>query len=107
VADEAGNTTPLIEPGLTFVSRMDASQVLANGQRIQYRGLPQVNDKISLLMKTVSGDPDVYLWAPRNAFRPTPYANYTMAPGEMEYLVKQFEEAGRYLLEIQAVGDSE
>jgi hypothetical protein len=107
VADGAGNVSTLTEHNLAFVNRMDGSQVLADGQRIQYRGLPREGDEVSLFLTTVSGDPDVYLWEPRNAFWPTSYANDTFQPGDQEYLSKQFEEGGRYLMEVQAVGESE
>jgi len=107
MADEAGNVAPLMEPNLAFINRMDGSQVLADGQRIQYRGIPQKGDRISLSLTTVSGDPDAYMWAPRNGFWPNPYSNDVLPPAESEYLTEQFDESGRNLLEIHAVGDSE
>ena len=39
VADAAGNVSTLEEAAMTFVNRVDASQALADGQRIQYRAL--------------------------------------------------------------------
>jgi hypothetical protein len=107
VADEAGNVSTMTEHSLTFVNRLDASQALVNGQRIQYRGLAEPLDRQSVFLTAVSGDPDVYLWEPRNAFWPSAYSNATFGPGEPEYLSHQFVEAGRYLMEVQAVGDSE
>jgi hypothetical protein len=107
VADGAGNVSPPMEPNLAFVNRMDASQELAPGQRVQYRGLVAENQRASLLLATLSGDPDMYAWGPRNAFRPTAYSNDTALPGQTEYLTTPFDEGGRYLLEVQAVGASE
>ena len=90
---------------------MDGNQVLADGQRIQYRGLLQGGrvSGISGFLTTVSGDPDLYIWKPRNAFWPDPlHPNDTVLPGQTEYLSNQFvPEDGRYLMEVQAVGASE
>lgn len=108
VADGAGNISTLSERSLTFVNRMDASQVLAGGQRVQYRGLLQGGESVSGFLKTVSGDPDGYVWKPRNAFWPDHHTTDTLLPGQVEEFCNQFEmEAGRYLLEVQAVGASE
>ena len=107
VADASGNVAPLTEHNLTFVNRMDGSQVLADGQRIQYRGLAEEGDRLTLSLATVSGDPDAYAWAPRNGFLPYPYTMDVRPPGKSEYLNKQFDESGRYLMEVHAVGDSE
>jgi len=108
LADEAGNVSTLNEQSQVFVNRMDGNQILADGQRVQYRGLLRGDEFVSGVLKTVSGDPDVYLWKPRNAFWPDRYANDTVLPGQVETFSNQFApEAGRYLLEVQAVGDSE
>jgi hypothetical protein len=108
LADEAGNVSTLNEHSLIFVNRMDAGQALAGGQRIQYRGLLQGGEFVGGVLKTVSGDPDVYLWQPRNAFWPDRAANGTNLPGQVETYSHAFApEPGRYLLEVQAVGDSE
>ena len=38
VANAAGNVSVLDKHGLVFVNRIDSSQTLADGQRVQYRG---------------------------------------------------------------------
>jgi uncharacterized repeat protein (TIGR01451 family) len=108
LADEAGNISTMSEHSLKFVNRNDAGQRLAAGQRIQYRGLLEGGELISGLLKTVSGDPDLYVWDPRNAFWPDRATDETVLPGHVEEFYSPFDmEAGRFLLEVQAVGDSE
>jgi uncharacterized repeat protein (TIGR01451 family) len=108
VADAAGNVSTLDEHALVFVNRVDGSQVLAAGGRVQYRGLLQLGTWAAAVLTTVSGDPDMYVWKPRNAFWPDTYRNDRVLPGQMEDLVHRFlAESGRYLLEVQAVGASE
>jgi uncharacterized repeat protein (TIGR01451 family) len=108
VADLAGNVSTLSEQSLTFVNRIDVSQVLADGERIQYRGLLEGGEFVSIALTTVSGDPDLFIWKPRNAFWPDRYTNDTVLPGQVETGSNQFPlESGRYLLDVQAVGASE
>jgi uncharacterized repeat protein (TIGR01451 family) len=108
VADAAGNVSTLDEQSLIFVNRIDASQALADGQRVQYRGLLQGSEWISGILATVSGDPDLYIWRPRNAFWPEGRFDETVLPGQVETFSNQFRlEGGLYLLEVQAVGASE
>ena len=108
VADAAGNVSVLDEHGLVFVNRLDGSQTLADGQRVQYRGDLNKGTWIAAVLTTLSGDPDMYVWRPRNGFRPDGYRNDTVLPGQTEDLGHRFaQESGRYLLEVQAVGASE
>jgi hypothetical protein len=108
VADPSRNVSTLDEHGLVFVNRLDGSQALANGQRVQYRGDLEEGTWIAGLLTTIAGDPDLYAWAPRNGFRPDAYRNDTVSPGQTEDLGHRFvPESGRYLVETQAVGDSE
>jgi uncharacterized repeat protein (TIGR01451 family) len=108
VADGAGNISTLDEHSLIFVNRMDASQSLGDRQRVQYRGLLQGGEWISGILATVSGDPNVYVWKPRNAFWPDRLFNEAVLPGQVETFSNRFRlEGGRYLLEVQAVGASE
>jgi hypothetical protein len=107
VADQAGNVSTLNEHSLIFVNRMDASQALADGQRVQYRGLLDEGASIALVLTTIAGDPDLYIWHPRNAFLPDRYTNDTVLPGQDEYLSSYSStEGGCYLMEAQAVGAS-
>jgi hypothetical protein len=108
VADAAGNVSTLDENSLISVNRMDGSQSLADGERVQYRGYIEEGMELMIGLKTVSGDPDLYAWRPRNAFRPDRYTQATVLPGQMEesgYQVAQ--QSGRILLEVHAVGPSE
>jgi uncharacterized repeat protein (TIGR01451 family) len=108
VADQAHNVSTLDERSLVFVNRIDGNQTLANGQRVQYRGDIGQGTWLVAALKTVSGDPDMYAWKPRNGFRPDQYSNDTVLPGQTEELGHRFTpESGRYLLEVQAVGASE
>ena len=108
VADRRGNVSTLYEHSLVFVNRVDGNQALANGQRVQYLGTLEQGTWVLALLTTVSGDPDMYIWKPRNAFWPDAFRNDTVQPGQTEDLVHQLvPESGRFLLEVQAVGDSE
>ena len=108
VADAAGNISVLDEGSLAFVNRSDGSQTLANGQRVQYRGDLERGNWIIAVLTTLAGDPDMYIWRPRNGFRPDLYSNDTVTPGQTESLGGQMVlQSGRFLLEVLAVGDSE
>lgn len=108
IADGSGNVSTLDEHALVFVNRVDDNQVLADGQRIQYRGDIEQGTWITGLLTTVAGDPDLYAWRPRNGFWPDRYTDATVPPGGVEDLGYQLvQQSGRYLLEVQAVGDSE
>ena len=58
-------------------------------------------------LKTVSGDPDLYAWGPRNGFWPDRSANAALRPGDSEELATDSGGSGRYMIEVQAVGASE
>ncbi len=106
--DSAGNVSTLSEVSLTFVNRMDGPRVLADGERVQYLGLLQGGEIVHTILKTVSGDPDAYLWKPRNAFWPDRFSQETVPPGVIEESgMLKIPEDGRYLLEVGAVGESE
>ena len=107
-ADAAGNVSTLSEHSLMFVNRMDGSQGLAAGQRVQYRGLLTGHEWIRGYLKTLAGDPDLYVWHPRNAHLPDYRVVETMTPGRGEMFSRQFnEESGSFLMEVQGVGASE
>ncbi len=96
------------EASLTFVNRIDGSQVLADGGRVQYLGLIKGDEILTGALTTVSGDPDVYIWKPRNAFWPDQTSLESVGTGEIEEFGEEFApEPGRYVLEVRAVGDSE
>jgi len=108
VADEAGNVSALNELSLASVNRMDAGQALAAGARVQYRGFAKEREQIGLVLKTLSGDPDMYVWTPRSAFRPDGYTDVTAGPGEVEgFGYTRILKGGRFLVEVGAVGASE
>ncbi len=105
--DRAGNVSTLSEHSLMFTNRADAGQALANGERIQYRGVLFGGEWMQGYFKTLSGDPDLYLWQPRNVFWPDYQVVETVAPGETETFSRQFGlEPGRMLVEVQGVGAS-
>jgi uncharacterized repeat protein (TIGR01451 family) len=105
VADSAGNVSILNELSLPWVNRMDASQSLAAGERVQYRGIAVEGMLIDVTLMTLSGDPDMYVWKPRNGFRPDRYTDASVDPGQVEGLgLTQIQQTGRFLLEVQAVG---
>ena len=107
VADGAGNVSTLDEHSLVFVNRIDGPQALADGQRVQYRGYIAEGTWLLAVLKTISGDPDIYVWRPHNGYRPDAHRNDTVAPGQVEDLGTDFvPQNGRYLLDIQAVGAS-
>ena len=107
VADPALNISILDEHDLVFVNRIDGNQTLADGQRVQYRGDLEEGTWLAGLLTTIYGDPDLYAWRPRNGFLPDAYRNDTVSPGQTEDLGHRFvPESGRYLVEVQAVGDS-
>ena len=107
VADAAGNVSTLDEHSLEFVNRMDTSQTLADGQRVQYRGQVEGGEFVTIDLTTVSGDPDMFIWKPLNAFWPDANTIETIFPGQVESASGQLPEGGRYLMEVQAVGASE
>ena len=59
-------------------------------------------------LTTIAGDPDIYAWAPLNAFRPDLASNQDVGPGGTEDLGgHELQRGGRYLLEVQGAGPSE
>jgi len=108
VADAAGNVSPLDEHSLGFVNRIDGPQSLADGQRVQYRGFVDAGTWVLGVLKTVAGDPDMYVWQPHSSFRPDRFSNETVDPGQSEDLGTDFtSQSGRVLLDVQAVGASD
>jgi hypothetical protein len=108
VADSAGNVSTLDEHALVFVNRLDGPQVLADGQRVQYRGYIQQGSWVLGVLKTISGDPDFYVWRPQNGYRPDAYSYDTVMPGQVEDIGTRFlQQSGRYLVDVQAAGASE
>ena len=108
VADAAGNVSTLNELHLTWVNRMDGSQALAAGERIQYRGFAQEGEEIGLWLTTQSGDPDLYVWKPWSAFRPDGYTDAATTPGEKEgFGYTRIAQTGRYIVEVGAAEASE
>lgn len=108
VADTARNISTLDEHSMVYANRIDENQALVDGQRVQYRGDLEEGTWLAGLLTTISGDPDLYAWKPRNGFMPDAYRNDTVSPGQTEDLGHRFvQESGRFLLEVQAVGDSE
>ena len=108
VADSAGNISALDEDSTAFVNRSDANQVLHSGERVQYRGDLERGSWIVATLLTVAGDPDMYIWRPGNGFRPDLFSTDDVGPGQIETLGgEMIEQSGRYLLEVQAPGESE
>jgi hypothetical protein len=75
---------------------------------VQYRGVLEEGAAVRTVLETIAGDPDVFIWRPRNAFRPDRYSNATVQPGQVEESEYQHvQQSGLYLVEIQAFGPSE
>ena len=99
---------PWMSAAWSLSTGLMATRSLADGQRVQYRGDIEQGTWLVAALTTVSGDPDIYAWKPRNGFRPDKYSNDTVLAGQTEELGHRFTpESGRYLLEVQAVGASE
>lgn len=108
VMDAAGNVSTLDEGSLTFVNRIDGSQPLAAGQRVQYRADVEPGAWAVAVLTTDNGDPDLYAWAPRNAFRPDIFTNDAVGPGQSEAVGGQIVQvSGRVLIEVIAATDSQ
>jgi hypothetical protein len=108
VRDAAGNVSTLDEGALVFVNRVDGSQALADGQRVQYRGAMELNTWVVAVLTTLAGDPDMYIWEPFNGFQADHYINESVAPGQTESAGgKLTETRGLALLDVLAVGASE
>ena len=108
VRDVAGNVSRLDEGSLVFVNRIDGSQALADGQRVQYRGAVEQIAWVVAVLTTLFGDPDMYIWEPYNGFQPDHFVNDSVAPGQTESAGgKLTEPAGLALLDVLAVGASE
>jgi hypothetical protein len=107
-ADATGNVSTLNELNQVWVNRMDASQSLPAGARAQYRGLANEGMQVELEIRTLAGDPDMYVWKPRSAFRPDGYTDARVAPGQVETIgYTRLLESGRFVVEVGAVGASE
>ena len=108
VKDRAGNISILDENSLAYINRMDEVQTLEDGERVQYRGFLEEGSEIWGALETIAGDPDVFVWRPRNAFWPDRFSNATVEPGQVEQSAyRHIQQSGRYLIEIQAFGPSE
>jgi len=108
VRDAVGNVSVLDEGSLVFVNRVDGAQLLADGQRVQYRGAMEQNQWVTAVLTTLAGDPDMYIWEPFNGFQPDHFVNNSVAPGQTESTGGKLALSyGLALLEVQAVGASE
>ena len=103
VADEAGNVSILDEHSLAFTNLVGGSQSLADGQRAQYRFEVRQDAFAGAYVAALGGDPDLYVWMPRHAFRPSHFSNGT---GTVDEVSGWVQEPGICLLEVAAVGDS-
>jgi hypothetical protein len=103
VADSAGNISALDKRALAYTNLVGESQSLANGQRTQYRFAMDQGKIAAFYVTALAGDPDLYVWQPRYTFWPT---NYSNGHGEEDAAGRRAYEAGVYLVEVAAVGDS-
>ena len=108
VADAHGQISNLNEGNLLRTNLVSGSaQVVAAGQRVQYRMKLNANALAVLSLVTLSGDADLYVWQPRAGFMPHFYSN--AAPGvgpSMDGLAFYVPEEGMYVVEVQAVTDA-
>jgi uncharacterized repeat protein (TIGR01451 family) len=107
VADRSRNVSLLDEHGLAYTNLIGDSHTLPDGGRAQYRFDMTPGDLVAFYVTNLAGDPDLYVWKPLNAFRPNCYSNSTGGPGEVDETGDWVDEAGMYLVEVAAVGDSQ
>ncbi len=67
-ADGAGNISPF--PAKAFINFLPPLQTVAQNQRQSYRFSLAAGDVLSVRLEAVSGDPDLYVWAPEATSAP-------------------------------------
>jgi len=103
VADAAWNISALDQSSLAFTNLLQGSQFLAGGERVQYRFRLLRSDLAIFGAAALMGDPNLYVWQPRNGFRP----DYAAAgSGPVDAVRFSATEGGLYLVEVKAEGDS-
>jgi hypothetical protein len=103
VADAAGNVSALGRSSLAFTNLLQGSQFLADGERVQYRFNLLRSDQAIFGAAALAGDPSLYVWQPRNGFRP----DYAAAgAGVVDAVSFTASAGGLYLVEVRAEGDS-
>ena len=104
LADDAWNVSALERSSLAFTNLLENNQVLADGQRIQYRFPLYAKELAIFNVVAKAGNPDIYVWQPFSGFRPHYSATGT---GFVDTVGFQAPKQGLYLLEVQAEGDSQ
>jgi uncharacterized repeat protein (TIGR01451 family) len=107
VADGAHNVSLLDEGSLTYTNLVGSNQSLPDGGRTQYRFEMDMGDLAAFYVTTLAGNADLYMWKPQQAFRPNYWSNGPGGAGTGDEIIEWLDEGGRYLLEVQAVGDSQ
>jgi hypothetical protein len=101
--DEAWNISSLDQSSLAFTNLLQGSQFLAGGERVQYRFQLLRSEQAIFGAAALIGDPNLYVWQPRNGFRP----DYAAAGiGVVDAVGFSGSEGGLYLVEVKAEGDS-
>jgi hypothetical protein len=103
VADGAGNVSRMWELSTAYTNLMGGTQSLADGQRHQYR-LQMDRGNLALYnLLALQGDPDLYVWNPRQAMWPNQAAEQDQLADVVGFWA---QETGVYLFEVLARGDS-
>jgi uncharacterized repeat protein (TIGR01451 family) len=104
VADDAWNVSTLDEYSLAFTNLLAEQDLLPDGQRRQYRFELAAGSLAIYNLLAHRGDPDLYVWEPRHAFRPNHAAENTQL---VDALGLRPQEQGIHLLEVMSRGESE
>jgi uncharacterized repeat protein (TIGR01451 family) len=109
VADAQGQMSNLNEGNLLHTNLLSTQgQQLVAGQRVQYRVTLQPGALALLNLLSLSGDADLYVWAPRAGFKPHYYSNGVPTGTNLALDTVAFyaPEEGMYVIEVHAVTDA-
>lgn len=101
-ADGAGNIA--LFPYKAFINFLPSLQQVGLNQRQVYRFPLNANDVLSVRLEPVSGDPDLYIWAPDHETRPPWISNLSNA---VDDLLITAPLAGNYQVEVKGFSAAE
>lgn len=106
VADANGQVSNLNEGNLIATNLFGTgAQLLAAGQRVQYRVPMRAGDLGLFNLVTLSGDADLYIWKPRFAFRPHYFSNGVPGASFLDAVGFFAEEENVVIVEVEAATD--
>jgi hypothetical protein len=94
-ADEAGNIS--LFPYKGFISYNAASDSIAQGQSRIYRYTITAGQQVTVDVTPLSGDPDLYVWAPDHATRPPWVSNASSGAEQVSFVAPV---SGVYQIEV-------